>query len=35
MFAPLKSTDVSTKRVEWDKAQFERIEKWLEEHVPK
>lgn len=34
-FVPLKTLDDSTKRLEWDKAQFERIEKWLEEHVPK
>jgi hypothetical protein len=34
-FIPLKSTNDFSKRLEWDKAKFNALIKWLDEHEPK
>jgi len=34
-FIPLKSTNDFSKRLEWDKAKFNALIKWLDEHAPK
>ena len=34
-FVPLKSTNDFSKRLEWDKARFTALKKWLDEHLPK
>jgi len=34
-FVPLKAADDFAKRLEWDKAKFESIKKWLDERLPK
>ena len=34
-FVPLKSPDDFEKRLEWDKARFALLKKWLDEHLPR
>ena len=33
-FVPLKSTNDYSRRLEWEKAEFVTLNKWLEEHIP-